>query len=168
MPYIHVYTVNMNQESSSHTVTCVYTVHCQFLDDFETYLIILHMPASYFIDTYLPITVICICLQNNKIAVIKTKNISNDYASQLASSGCSMIHELELLPIVLTQVPIYILKIFLLIFLFFGDSQLLVVCFLNILLLNLVSTFSVVLASSIYLIFIVVVTLCQVSRQLAS
>ena len=39
------------------------------------------MPASYFIDTYLPITVICICLQNNKIAVIKTKNISNDYAS---------------------------------------------------------------------------------------
>ena len=79
-----------------------------------------------------------------------------------------MIHELELLPIVLTQVPIYILKIFLLIFLFFGDSQLLVVCFLNILLLNLVSTFSVVLASSIYLIFIVVVTLCQVSRQLAN
>ena len=39
------------------------------------------MPASYFIDTYLPITVICICLQNNKIAVIKMKNISNDYAS---------------------------------------------------------------------------------------
>ena len=30
-----------------------------------------------------------------------------------------MIHELELLPIVLTQVPIYIFKIFLLIFLFF-------------------------------------------------
>ena len=58
-------------------------VHCTLLVsyDFETYLIILHMPVSYFIDTYLPITVICICLQNNKTAVIETKNFSNDYAS---------------------------------------------------------------------------------------
>ena len=50
---------------------CVHCTHCQFVDAFETDLIILHMPASYFIDTYLLITVICICLQNNKIAVIK-------------------------------------------------------------------------------------------------
>ena len=82
-----------------------------------------------------------------------------------------MIHELELLPIVVTQgqVATYIFKIFLLLFLFFGQLNCYLICLLNVLLLNLVSTFSVVLASSTTAVYCgnQLTTLCQVSRQLA-
>ena len=65
----------MNQESSSHTVHMHMCVHCYTVSLLMALKLILlyifNMPASYFIDTYLLITVICICLQNNKIAVIE-------------------------------------------------------------------------------------------------
>ena len=77
-----------------------------------------------------------------------------------------MIHELELLPIVVTQgqVATYIFKIFLLLFLFFGQLNCYLICLLIILLLNLVSTFSVVLASSTTVVYCdnQLPTLCQV------
>ena len=54
----------MNQESSSHTV------HWKFVDSFETYLIKVLYQANSEIPTCF-ITVICICFQNYKIAVIE-------------------------------------------------------------------------------------------------
>ena len=39
-------------------------------------ILLLHTPASYFIDTCLLITVISICFENNKIAVIEEQMIT--------------------------------------------------------------------------------------------